>query len=75
MVDPLDWSDEQAHLLLLEAKLNAYLAFIESGEVHDRLKELGRDVSRSIPRAAEFIKHATDTFVEAGFELTTSVRE
>lgn len=89
VVDDLDWSDEQVHLVLLEAKLNAYLAFIESGEVHDRVKdELRRDVARSTPikvevifrfepsrRAVEFIEYATRTFAEAGVQLTTSIRE
>ena len=31
--DHLDWSDSEAHLLLLQNKLNRYLAFVESGEI------------------------------------------
>jgi hypothetical protein len=31
--DHLDWSDSTAHLLLLQNKLNRYLAFVESGEI------------------------------------------
>jgi hypothetical protein len=31
--DHLDWSDSAAHLLLLQSKLNRYLAFVESGEL------------------------------------------
>ena len=31
--DHLDWSDGIAHQLLLQAKLNRYLAFVESGEI------------------------------------------
>jgi hypothetical protein len=31
--DHLDWSDCAAHLLLLQSKLNRYLAFVESGEI------------------------------------------
>jgi hypothetical protein len=31
--DHLDWSDSTAHQLLLQSKLNRYLAFVESGEV------------------------------------------
>ena len=31
--DHLDWSDSTAHQLLLQAKLNRYLAFVESGEI------------------------------------------
>ncbi len=31
--DHLDWSDTTAHQLLLQSKLNRYLAFVESGEI------------------------------------------
>ena len=31
--DHLDWSDSTAHQLLLQSKLNRYLAFVESGEI------------------------------------------
>lgn len=31
--DHLDWKDEQSHLLMLQEKLNRYLAFVESGEI------------------------------------------
>jgi uncharacterized protein DUF6572 len=33
IADHLDWVDEQAHLLALQDKLNAYLRFVESGEL------------------------------------------
>jgi hypothetical protein len=32
IADELDWRDERAHLLALQTKLNAYFAFIESGQ-------------------------------------------
>ena len=31
--DYLDWEDKRAHLLLLQEKINSYLAFIENGEI------------------------------------------
>jgi hypothetical protein len=31
--DHLDWDDEPNHLMSLQAKLNSYLSFIESGEL------------------------------------------
>jgi hypothetical protein len=75
--DHLDWDDESNHLLLLEKKLNRYLAFIESGEVFEHV-----DVARSAPiqvnvvakfdpplRAREFLGHARTKFAEAGFSL------
>lgn len=33
IADHLDWRDEGAHLLALREKFNAYLRFIESGEM------------------------------------------
>ena len=33
--DHLDWSDTPRHLETLQAKLNSYLAFVESGEILD----------------------------------------
>jgi hypothetical protein len=35
IADHLDWEDVGEHLLQLQDKLNAYLAFIESGEIND----------------------------------------
>jgi hypothetical protein len=83
VVDDLDWSDEQKHLLLLQEKLNTYLAFIESGEVFERLvEEVGRRVPASTPvkvtilakfeltpRSRAFLDHATEAFGNAGFSL------
>ena len=33
--DHLDWSNSAAHQLLLQTKLNRYLAFVESGELFE----------------------------------------
>jgi hypothetical protein len=87
VVDDEDWDNEQQHLEWLQEKLNRYLAFIESGEVFERLEtEVGRTVEattpikvnilaryRVPPRAVEFLKYATDTFLGAGFALTHRV--
>ena len=35
--DHLDWTEEGEHLLLLQSKLNSYLAFVESGEIYTKL--------------------------------------
>ena len=89
VVDDLDWIDEQKHLLLLQEKLNSYLAFIESGEVFERLAEkVGRRVAGSTPvkvtivakfeltpRAHEFMEYATVAFGNAGFSLGHRVVE
>ncbi len=34
--DHLDWDKENKHILLLQEKINSYLAFIESGEILER---------------------------------------
>jgi hypothetical protein len=36
ITDRLDWSDTMKHQTLLQAKLNRYLAFVESGEILER---------------------------------------
>jgi hypothetical protein len=83
VVDDLDWADEENHLLLLQEKLNTYLAFIESGEVFERLvEEVGRRVPETTPikitilakfdltaHSLAFVDHATEAFRRAGFAL------
>lgn len=87
LVDELDWSNEQGHLLLLEEKLNSYLAFIESGEVFERLvEEFDRRVPAETPinveiiakfdltaRSRAFMEYATQVFRDAGFSLSHKV--
>lgn len=64
VVDDLDWSDEQNHLLLLQEELNTYLAFIESGEVFERLvEEVGRRVPDTSPPTTAVV---TSTYVTTG---------
>jgi hypothetical protein len=74
--DHLDWSDNE-HLLLLQEKLNAYLAFVESGEIYDQYpKAKGREIVFEIifvfkpsPIANEFLERAQETVQSAGFKL------
>jgi hypothetical protein len=87
LVDDEDWTDEQEHLELLQEKLNSYLAFIESGEVYERLgSEVGRAVSRTTPvkvsilakydvppPVREFLKYAQEMFAGADIALTHKV--
>jgi hypothetical protein len=87
LVDDLDWEQEQAHLVVLQEKLNTYLAFIESGELFERLAvDVGRDVPRSTaikvtilakfavtPQARAFLSHAANGFRQAGFSLSHRV--
>ena len=83
VIDDTDWSDEDDHLLALQEKLNAYAAFIESGEVFEQFRDTvgpyritdysyqdqhPREVS-SYGAGEKFIEHAQATFREAGFDL------
>lgn len=87
LVDDADWSDESKHLSLLQTKLNAYLAFIESGEVFERLRlDVGREIAHSTPikvsilaryalpsRAHQFLRYVEETFGQAGLQLVHKV--
>jgi hypothetical protein len=33
--DAWDWDDQRGHLLALQAKLNAYFGFVESGKIYE----------------------------------------
>jgi hypothetical protein len=33
--DAWDWDDQMEHLLALQAKLNSYFAFVESGQIYE----------------------------------------
>jgi hypothetical protein len=45
IADSWDWREEQAHLLALQAKLNAYFSFVESGQIWDSYPDaVGRQV-------------------------------
>jgi hypothetical protein len=35
IVDSWDWQDERHHLSALQAKLNAYFGFVESGQIYE----------------------------------------
>lgn len=35
IIDSWNWADEIKHLLMLQAKLNSYFGFVESGQIYD----------------------------------------
>ena len=75
--DPLGWECEHERLLLLENKLNAYLRFIDSGELvqkvpnaRDRrvlVEVIGR--KGQSPKAREFFQKAKGFFGDSGIGL------
>ena len=80
--DHLAWEgNEGAHLELLQRKLNAYLRFIESGELIDEFPHLkGRSVVINLvgkfplsEQAELFIGKASEAIRDAGFRLQFKV--
>ena len=80
--DHLDWSDELEHFRLLQNKLNAYLAFYESGRLFDTYPESrGKTPSIHIsflhaptPHAeSHLLQPATEVVATAGLTLSWSV--
>jgi hypothetical protein len=87
VVDEMDWSDDQRHLLALQQKLNTYLSFVERGEVFRRLaRSGGRVLPRTTPvkvgivavhpfpaYAMAFLEYARHIFESSGMELSCEV--
>ena len=82
IVDHLDWADELEHFRLLQDKLNAYIAFFETGQLFESHPE-SRGKSASIhiafqhtptSHAEEHLLRPASTVVESvGLSLTWSV--
>ena len=81
IADHLDWSDESGHLLALQRKLSAYLAFVESGELNEVYPDsLGRnqviDIVCQFPMPGagkKFLDEARVVLESAGIELRSYV--
>jgi hypothetical protein len=84
ITDHLPWEEnERIHLDLLQDKLNAYLRFIESGEVFDKLPDAkGRSIAINVvgkfplsQKAEFFLAKLTAAVEGAGFRLQFSQRD
>jgi hypothetical protein len=79
--DHLDWKESVEHLTILQNKFNAYLAFVESGEILLRYpKAKGRLVAfevvfkyRPNPECQEFLTRARRVIESSGFTLRSEV--
>jgi hypothetical protein len=79
--DHLDWNDSLGHQITLQEKLNAYLAFIESGELYrDFPKAAGKRVEIRVAfqfapdaSAEDFLQKAGETIRQAGFQFSYKV--
>lgn len=77
ITDSWDWTDEQKHLLALQAKLNAYFSFVESGEIFDSYPDArGRriiiDVVGKFPVpkvGVNFLKQAAEACADLGINI------
>jgi hypothetical protein len=75
--DHLPWDEEGRHLLLLQEKLNAYLRFIESGELKEKYPaSAGRPIVLNLVTKFDpseqgriFLVKAKNAIAKAGFEL------
>src|SRR5579863_5336311 len=75
--DHLDWQDNKNHIRLLQQKLNAYLAFVESGDIFQKYPEakdrpvVFRVVSKFRPdfEGERFLIQAKSIVESAGFSL------
>lgn len=75
--DHLDWNDSIQHQLTLQAKLNRYLAFIESGEILESYPGAkGKPVMIEVvtqndpdPGGIEFLEKAKKVIEQAGFSF------
>ena|ERR1700674_930651 len=75
--DHLDWSDPIKHQTILQKKFNAYLAFVESGEILERYPDAkGRPVEINVvfrfkpnTEGLSFLDRAKTVIELAGFAL------
>ena len=79
--DHLEWDEKNEHILLLQEKLNSYLAFIESGELLSSYPNaIGKSVVVDVvckhplnAAASDFFDRGASIFKDAGFRLTHQV--
>ncbi|WP_017324952.1 DUF6572 domain-containing protein [Synechococcus sp. PCC 7336] len=78
IVDGLSWKDTNEHLQLIQAKINSYLAFIESGEVYKSYSDAkNRNFSIEIMfkhspcnEAEIFLNKLRNVLVDAGYDFS-----
>lgn len=75
--DHLPWDEENEHLLILQDKINAYLTFIENGELIENYPDAkGCDIliniiTKFLPNetAELFLKRTREVLEESGYKL------
>jgi hypothetical protein len=79
--DHLEWNDSTRHQEILQAKLNAYLAFVESGEILDKYPDaMERKIVFKVvlkfkpdPEGRAFLYRAQNVIENAGFSFVCDV--
>ena len=79
--DHLNWEDEENHLVILQEKLNTYISFIESEEVHIEYPESIRrqlqiDIKfkfKPTTNANDFMQKVKDVLSSISVDFSTSV--
>ena len=79
--DHLEWKDSTRHQEILQAKLNAYLAFVESGEILTKYPDaMERTILLKVvlkfkpdPEGLAFLHRAEKVVEKAGFSLMCGV--
>lgn len=83
ILDSWTWDNAQQHLQALQDKINAYFAFVESGEIYSvypnaamksiRIEIIGRD---QLPTAAiSFLERASVVGTQLGLEIRHRVHQ
>ena len=84
IVDELDWSDVDAHERALQAKVNAYLEFIESGQLVETAPSAGhgakieiRLVLRHQPnaRGQDFLERVGKFLEQEGYGFSSELKD
>jgi uncharacterized protein DUF6572 len=79
--DHLEWSDSTRHQEILQAKLNAYLAFVESGGILTKFPDAAeRTILVKVvlkfkpdPEGRAFLQRAQEAIEKAGFAFMYNV--
>jgi hypothetical protein len=79
--DAEDWSDERSHLFALQAKLNSYFDFVQSGQLFEEYPAAQRtpvtiDVIFRVPpeKAKGLLTRADEVSRQLGLEVAYQVR-
>lgn len=80
ITDHLTWDDEKEHLLMLQEKLNTYLAYLESEQYLENYPDIeGSLIIEVLSKyslsdlAVDFYRYVRKVIREAGFDLKFSI--